>query len=368
MKRWILGGLLLALTACTGTSEPQVAFTVVVQDQVPAVQGKPAHVEFKTYRVLDDVAPLTPPLEAAGVATGLQSSQIGAYLLAGFQDRIEVYVGDGEAASGIKLSRTLSTGASGVFQMENCTDPIVLQKPQLSPDERFMVVLGQCGTTLSTRQRLWTVRLSASDPASWTVTPILSNPLLPIRFFSAGADRVYFAGQVPGNDYRLFAVSYFAPFELDDSGTRTLVSSLNDLEYWRGSLRFSDGSRIRTVRSVALEPTDLTDLVTFPATEMFVKQGQLLAVSSGTGAVACLLDQTPKCTPETEPDVIAVSSVQDVTFDLNGYAWIVPRLSAGNPTPQGALYRVDVVAQKKTVETMAFGAFYDPKGVAWVVN
>lgn len=351
MQRGMLGLFtLMALTACTGTSEPQVAFTVVVQDQIDAAQ-----VSLKTYRVLEEATTPLTPLTTTGVATGLQNTQTGEFIFAGYRNRIDVYVGDAEAESGLKLSRSLASGSDGVFKINNCTDPVQLQSPKLSPREDFLVVLGQCGSSTNV-QRLWVVNLTSGSPAAWTPQAVWDNLANPIEFFAAGADRVFFAQKILGvNDYKLYAVSYYAPFPSEDSESRRFPSTPNDLEFWKGTLRYSDGSKVRNINKIGLESADVTDVVTYPVSALHAKQGQLLAVST-TNNNACLLDSNPDCT--TGSDVISIAGVQDVAFDLNGYAWMVTGSS---------LYRVDVVAANKQTETRATG-LQSARGVAWVVN
>ncbi|GGJ37142.1 hypothetical protein [Deinococcus roseus] len=343
--------LLLALTACTGTSEPELAFKLVVQDQTAD-----ARVQLKAFKVLTDLTALT-PLEVDGVATGLQNTQTGTYLFAGFENRVDVYVGDPDAESGLKLSRSFATGDSGVFKIDDCADPVKLSRPSLSPAENVLVVLGQCGTSDS-KQRLWTINLNVGTPASWTPVAIWSNLVTPIKFFAAGNDRVFFAQEnAASKDFTLNAVSYTFPFDRETSGAKTLPTTLKGLEVWKGSLRYSDGSKVRTIKT--LTTLETADLVTYPATSLIRKQTQLLAVGKDV-STACLLDDSPAC--DSGADVIQLAGVQDVTFDLNGYAWMVAGASGSF-----SLYRVDIVAANKQAEFKA-GSLKNARGVAWLVD
>lgn len=346
MHRLFAGSLiLLTLTACTGTSEPQVPFKVVVQEQSAATE-----VNLKIWQIGDEMTALT-SIPRSGVATGMQNTDIGSYIFAGYEDRIEVYVADGKEPSGIRAIRSLSTGTDGVFKMANCTNPVKLQKPVLSSNDGFLLVLGQCGDS-DVNQYLWGINLNSATPENWTPIQLVNNLVTPIKFFTASGSQAFFATKNNIGDFTLNAVSLFNPTK-PESSNKTFPSNLNGLEYWQNSLRYSDGSKIGTVKT--LSTLELSDLVAYPASALFRKQNQLLAFSSSRGT-ACLLDATPNC--DDGSDVIRfVSDARDVTFDLDGYFWMV----AGS-----ALYRVDAVASNKQLEFQA--SVTNPRGVAWVVN
>lgn len=348
MRNLILGSLLaLTLSACTGTREPQAPFKVVVQEQTTDTE-----VTLKVWQVADDWKE-PQSLSSTGTATGLTNTGLGNYLFAGYKDRIEVFTGDSKELAGIRKLRTLGTETDGVFKIKNCSDPIQLQKPVLNANDGFLVVLGQCGASQE-RQTLWAINLNSATPENWQAIELFDSLANPILFFTASSTQAFFASKNNTGGFILYAVTLLNPNQKEDSsGKPPLASTLNGLEYWNNGLRYSDGSKLGTVKNIS--NLELSDLVTYPASALFRKQNQLLAFSSSRGN-ACLLDNNPNC--EEGSDVIRfVSDVRDVAFDLNGYAWMV----AGS-----TLYRIDAVASNKQAEFRA--SVTNPRGVAWVVN
>lgn len=370
LRMGILSAVLMAglFTGCTGTSEPEVPSKVLVMDQTErAVAGDPGKADRVTFKVLRlaEGRPVLRSIERPGVATGLQSLSDGSKILAGFTNRVEVYVPQDDKNNTLD-SLKLDTGTQlpeGTFTVKSgtgardhlCTGgTLTLDKPQLNANGTFWVVMSTCNQTQTPAdQKLWLVSLSTGN------VELLfdNNDTDVITDYAAGSNNVLFAQRRPGtSDHFINGVSYGVGHERQiDIGNTLSASSGLDLEVWKEGTYAADTLKISQIKTI--KPLSVQDFLAYSAINLIRRQDQMLAVTSSS---ACLLGSAATClTPQLGQ--INIAGIRDVAFDLSGYAWILT---------SSTLYRVDIQSAQKesSVESSESFKLTDARGVAWLVN